>query len=265
MKKYQLRGRTEYPAVIKFAYATGIEELVVPFRVRQEIARSTRAAWRKLDQKEWLQYYDIEVEVLDLIQRLKKGGETLVSRRMVRRAYRAALEFRRLIGEDKFFRLIRENKRALLSMADQAREVFGLRSTLRFLGITPRQYRDWKIELKFDCIDSINSLCVKRHSNQLHAKEIRIIENALNDLAYAHWPLSAIHDQLRLEGKLYICRSTFYKYARMLGDGQARRAFTKPKKKGLRAKAPNEIWHIDIVTSPIIRLVLNILPFDYNS
>lgn len=136
MKKYQLRGRTEYPAVIKFAYATGIEELVIPFRLRQEIGRSTRAAWRKLDKKEWLQYYDIEVEVLDLIQRLKKGGGLLVSRRMVYRAYRVALEFRQLIGEDKFFRLIRENKRALLSMVDPQLSFEGFKPGLYMVSVS---------------------------------------------------------------------------------------------------------------------------------
>lgn len=246
MKKYQFNGKTEYPVAIKLAYAQGIEKMVVPPDIRRQIGRSTRATWRNLDQDLWQEYYQVEQKVLDLLRSVSSEGANLISNRMVRQSYRAVLTFRNLIGSERFHRITRNNKADVLRTIDLAEEIFGLKAVLKFMGISPKQYREWTLDLKFNCSDSIYNLCVKRHSNQLNSKEIKIIENALNDLAYAHWPLSAIHDQLRLDGKLFICRSTFYKYAKRLKGASERNKIGKPKREGIRAKATNEVWHIDI-------------------
>lgn len=72
-----------------------------------------------------------------------------------------------------------------------------------------------------------------------------MIGSACIDEKYGHWPLSSIYYQLMREDKLHCCKSTFYKYCRLLNI--TRKAIRKTKKyKPLKATKPLKILHQDI-------------------
>ena len=90
------------------------------------------------------------------------------------------------------------------------------------------------------------SLCAKKHSNQTTKEEFSIIEKGLKDPIYAHWPKSSIYSLLVKEGKLTVCRTTFYKYAKQIEPKRKRINNYKKKRPVLRATKINELWHLDI-------------------
>jgi len=74
------------------------------------------------------------------------------------------------------------------------------------------------------------------------------MKDLLTDKELEHWPISSVAHYARRNGLMYASNSTWYKYARILGLRKKAKQFRhkRKKKKGIKAAAPNSIWHADV-------------------
>jgi hypothetical protein len=97
------------------------------------------------------------------------------------------------------------------------------------------------------CKESIQGRCLKRFSSQLTQVEVGTMKRLVTSLRYAHMSISFLSLLAAREGMLLCSHHTWYKY---IAQHNWLRPHTKKKKplhaRGLRAKEPHEMWHIDV-------------------
>src|SRR5208282_3428910 len=89
-------------------------------------------------------------------------------------------------------------------------------------------------------------ICPKQAGNQLTFQEVQKMKNLVTATEYGHFPIRSLHYFAKREKILFCSYSTWRKYIDQYGWKRPRK---KPRAKmiriGLRAKRPNEIWHLD--------------------
>jgi hypothetical protein len=90
----------------------------------------------------------------------------------------------------------------------------------------------------------LNSLCFKRHKNQLSVKEVNTLKKQLSTPELLHWPVTSVAYHALREKISSVSVSTWYKYAKLFGI-QRKMKPKRVKKVGLIGNYPNEYWHID--------------------
>jgi putative transposase len=97
------------------------------------------------------------------------------------------------------------------------------------------------------CKKSLDRKCLKRFSSQLTQMEVATMKKLVTSARYAHMSISSLSLLAPREGLLFCSHHTWYKY---IARHKWLRPHTKKKKpvrtRGLKAKKPHEIWHIDI-------------------
>ena len=139
------------------------------------------------------------------------------------------------------------HKRLLVETVEQVRGVLGLRRALRILGLTTHRYTRWRNQVLTPCFRSPLSRCFRSHPGQLSQREVSSIRKTMANPFYRGWPAISIYWHEVRNGVFGFARSTFYKYLHLLGispvRGTCRR---KDHAEGIRASAPDEIWHADV-------------------
>lgn len=236
--------RQKYDSSVVFLYATGNEALL-PKEFRQQIPYTTISSWRKADYSSYIgnefrYFFDEAFEVAELKFNYRKQKRALIA---FARSWLTLSVFLKpvlkKVGKDKTLR------KKLLDAIEYMKEHLGTEKTIKLLGITKSQYRQWILEEQFSCFDSSTSLCVKRYPHQLATKEIKKIKKMLLDPELAHWPILSIAAFSLREGKIIASLYSWYKYAKLYG---VTRQFTRKdqKKIGLIATYPNEYLHADL-------------------
>jgi len=148
-------------------------------------------------------------------------------------------------GDDK------HSQKNVIDAVGYLREQIGLDRSLRILGLTKAQYRQWVLESQFHCFDSFKSLCMKRHPNQLGLKEIKNIKAMLTDPDKDHWPIVSIAALALRKKKVVASLYSWYKYARIFNV--TKKLLKKDCKTiGLIATSPNEYLHVDTTYYPYV-------------
>ena len=142
-------------------------------------------------------------------------------------------------------------KVSLLRAIDRSRSVLPLRVVLRVLRLSCSRYHAWKRE--DECGLNDMSPCPRSAPQQLTRAEIDTIEEMVTSDQYRHVPTGTLAVLAQRLGKVVASPTTWY---RLVGLHQWRRPRrrihpSKPKV-GIRASAPNEIWH---VYTTLIRLL----------
>jgi putative transposase len=229
-----------YHSQFKIQYGNG----TLPDDVSALIPRSTRQAWKGINSFSFwnpLTFEDQKDNDL-LITRLKTENKLLKNQLKV--AFQLVLLYRELLAlmPVKNSHFVKVKKRTLY-LLHTCRKYELERVIWRYLPFTFRQFSAWNSRKQ--CWKSLLGLCRKQNTQQLAVTEQEIIATACADQQYEHWPLLCIYYQLMRENKLYCCKSTFYKYCRLLNI--TRKPIRKPKNhQPLLATAPLKILHQDV-------------------
>ena len=142
-------------------------------------------------------------------------------------------------------------KARLLRVIDRSRSVLPLRSVLRVLQLSHARYYAWKREDQCGLDDRPS--CPRSLPHQLTRGEISTIQQMVTSDQYRHVPTGTLAVFAQRLGKVFASPSTWYRLVRTYKWRRPRRRIHPAKPKvGIRASAPNEIWHVD---TTMIRLL----------
>ncbi len=144
-----------------------------------------------------------------------------------------------------------QKKQALLRVVERSTEVLPLQKALRLIGLSKSRYYSWKWEEECELDDS--SSCPHAHPQQLTPEERSVVKDMVTDDDYRHVPTGTLALLAQRLGKVFASPSTWHRLIRIHGWRRPRKRIHPAKPRlGIRASAPNEIWHID---TSVVRLI----------
>ena len=114
----------------------------------------------------------------------------------------------------------------------------------KIFGVSSDWYYRHKNQLQ--CKKSLLGKCFKEHPNQLTIQEVIEIENLLSDPENQNRNKISIYFEAMNNEIINCCKSTFYKYSKLLGFTSFKKKNKTPRKIGFRATRPFEWLHVDI-------------------
>ncbi len=211
--------------------------------LRRGVPRSTARGW--------LSETRAEVVTLDVVERdvLALQNELLQMRRRVERLatlLRLFVVLLKVSGFSLARNRISEGtrKQALLQCIERSQLVLPLRVVLRVLKLSPSRYHAWKREAPCGLDDRPS--CPRGLPQQLTEAEVETIRQMVTSDGYRHVPTGTLALLAQRLGKVFASAATWYRLVRKHQWRRPRRRIHPSKPKvGIRASAPNEIWHVD--------------------
>ena len=144
------------------------------------------------------------------------------------------------------------DKVEILRAIERARPIIRLRSVLRILRLSPSRYSAWKqAEQVCDLDDTLS--CPRSHPTRLTPEEVRTMRDMVTSLEYRHVSTGVLAMLAQRLGRVFASSATWCRYVRERGWRRPRRRIhPSPPKVGVRADAPDKLWHLD---TTIIRLL----------
>lgn len=210
------------------------------------IPRSTSLYW--INQSKEISSNFVKLKEYDEFHSFKKGIFKLkAEKELLQKILSKTLElssFQSLLGIKK--------KEYIVKLIDEISGVLSIVESSKVIGITPSQYYRWRSEV-YGCLRS-GRKCDSTRPNQLtRIEQERLVKLAL-DKKYSHMSVKSLMYYSQREGLLYCGYESWLKYLKL--NKVVRHRFVKRKKKkyrkGIRAKKPCEIWHIDITEVKIL-------------
>ncbi|MCU7552859.1 DDE-type integrase/transposase/recombinase [Chitinophagaceae bacterium LB-8] len=235
--------KKKYDTSVVMLYLIG-KEYLLPKEFRKQIPYSTIASWRKIDYCSYIGHeYRIFFEEMADYLALKKTCKE--QRKMLRSIAKAWL-----IMQNDISPIIEQAKtnvelqKKLVHAIDCLKVGFGLRKTLKLLGLTNKIYQAWSFLIRSYCTASHSFQCVKRYPHQLQKKEVQKMRKLLTAPRLLHWPIVSIAATGLRRGSIVASMYSWYKYARLME--LTHKTGRKPQRKvGLLAERPNEYLHVD--------------------
>ena len=146
----------------------------------------------------------------------------------------------------------RTTRAKLLRAAERARRILPTGVVLKILRISHSRLTVWVREEQGCELDD-RTMCARSTPTQLTPDEVRVIQSMVTSERYRHVPTGRLAVLAQRMGKVFASSSTWY---RLVRDREWRR----PRKRqhpaapkvGIRAGAPDEVWHMD---TSAVRLV----------
>ncbi len=215
------------------------------------VPRSTAAGWLRRDLKSVVSIDvldmaepDLHAEILKLRRRVRVLSTTVGLLRTVVRVSGCSLD--RVDVSD------RTTRTTLLHSAERARKVLPSRAVLKILGISSSRYGAW-IRAEQGCELQDHAACPRSTPMQLTPEEVRVIQAMVTSDGYRHVPTGRLAVLAQRMGNVFASPSTWYRLVRDRGWRRPRhRQHPASPKVGVRAKVPDEVWHID---TSAVRLV----------
>jgi len=136
-------------------------------------------------------------------------------------------------------------KRAILRAVESARSTLKTQAILRVLRLHPRRYHAWKNAEKTCGLQDVTS-CPRIVPHQLTPDEVATVREMVTSNEYRHVPTGRLAVLAQRLGKVFASPSTWHRLTRVFNWRRPRRRVHPAKPKvGIRASAPNEIWHVD--------------------
>ncbi len=208
------------------------------------VPRSTAMGWVGGDAQ--------SVVTLDVLDRsvVELQAELIKLRRRVRTlsaVVRLLMTLRRFSG----FELERihvsnpKTQAALIYAAERAQAVLPKRAVLRIVGLSASRYRVWQ-RVQRGCAVEDRASCPRSTPNRLTPDEVAVIKSMVTDDCFRHVPTGRLAVLAQRLGTVFASSSTWYRLVRDR-DWRRLRARQHPAspKQGIRAKGPDEVWHID--------------------
>jgi len=137
-------------------------------------------------------------------------------------------------------------KRALLRGIGRASRVIPLSVALRIARLSPSRYHGWRrAEIRCELDD--RSSCPRSKPTRLTAAEARLVKEMVESDDHRHLSLRGLALYAQRIGRVVASPSTWSRLIREGGWRRPRsRVYPAKPKVGIRANAPNELWHIDV-------------------
>jgi len=213
------------------------------------IPKNTRKNWNKFkhehyDCEDWVKPFLENFQDIKDIYMREHLRKTMLFLLTVSNGYHQVLSS---VAKNK--KLLKENTIAMVTSIEKLVEVSNIKVSrvCKFYGVS----KDWFYReiRKHTCSLSTTKRCFKKHPNQLTTQEVYNIEQVIfNPNNYGKTKTTLYYQALRDE-LIYCAKSTFCKYATVLGYQKPKHKNRIPKK-GFRATRVFEWLHVDITYVP---------------
>lgn len=142
--------------------------------------------------------------------------------------------------------LFKNKKEFIVKLIDEMRGVLPTTNAIKLIGIGIAQYYRWRIEV-YGC-EVTNKICESGRPNQLSKLEQEKLIQLATTKRFAHMSVKSLMYYAQREGILYCGYDSWLRYIKInrVVRPQKREKVRKFYRKGIRAKRPFELWHIDI-------------------
>ncbi len=229
--------RVYHPLVVYYYYSKLLNQEQLSI-----IPNTTMGYWNKNKQElmfgfDWVKDFSADIEDLTKIQKHK----------IIYKAQKLCIKTLSCVsdlmdGVSGLKNILRKNSAKVIETIEYLATEMPLEKACKIMGILTNQYYRWKN--KINCTASVLNLCFKTHPHQLNISEVNIIKEAVNNPEYHFLPRVSIYYTLLNESKLFCSITTFYKYARLLFEGEKPKRY-KLEKVRLFASRLFEYLHID--------------------
>ncbi len=141
--------------------------------------------------------------------------------------------------------IYRPQRKKIVVAIQETGKLNRIRDCLKAIGLSKKIYGQWLSEF-FLCQNEVG-ICDQRRPQQLTAEEIKTMKRLVTSKKYSHITIHSLCLLAQREHFLFCSIDSWYKYIRIFGWLRQRR---KPEegadRVGIRAKMPNEMWHIDV-------------------
>lgn len=210
------------------------------------IPSSTRYRWNKFNHDN----YDLEDWCLEYIKQFDDIKE-VYNKKSLHRAVKVLTKVSRaycgiMANLEDGKKLMREHA---LSLTQNIKELstytkLPIKKLVPLYGVTTDWY--YRHREQKGCKVSLLKKCYQQHPNQLTVDEMNKIQNKLYAPENSIKTKTTLFYELANEAKLFCSKSTFFKYAKLLGFTKKKKG-KKPRTKGFRASSCFEWLHIDIM------------------
>lgn len=232
----------------RHSYHTTLKELVyhnlLPSYHLKSIPKTNLHRWKN-------DYYDRYVgsDLNDIAEEHADTIRTVSQYPKMLEAYAKLVKTLLLIGSysREFTTTIKENKEQVVNAILNSKELIPISKAVEVFNISRGTFHTWLVDVKYECEKSYFKKCNKMFPNQILPKEVVQIKKALTNPKTRHWSMRSVYLYAIKNGTLSVSINTFYKVNQQLGIRNTKDNKKKKRhKKGIRANAPNKIWHADI-------------------
>ena len=142
---------------------------------------------------------------------------------------------------------IKHSKDKIVEVLERVRADIPIKKSMRIFGFHWTTYYRWILDVKTACDGSYFEWCNHILPFQLSKPEVFKMKEMLTDVRFQYWSVYNIAQHALRNNILPLSISTWYKYVKLLDIQRLKPPHRRKKKKqGVRANAPNEIWHADV-------------------
>ena len=158
--------------------------------------------------------------------------------------------FKQLMKHIKDIKVAKENRKDIVDVVEEIKNIIPLSESLSILKIPPTSYYRWKAEFHGCKYRGLKSCPVKR-GNQLSRKEQKTLFKYATSKKFKMYSTRSLVYYCQRNKILSCGLETWYKYLKYFGI-ERNKGYKKRRihRIGIRSKRPNEIWHIDITIIP---------------
>lgn len=141
--------------------------------------------------------------------------------------------------------IFRPQRKKIVSAIGEAAKLNRIRECLKAIGLSRKMYGQWLSEF-FLCQNEVGN-CDQRRPQQLTAEEVKTMKRIVTSKKYSHVTIHSLCFLAQRQAFLFCSIDSWYKYIRIFGWLRPRQKSVESVTKiGIRAKLPNEMWHIDV-------------------
>lgn len=160
------------------------------------------------------------------------------------RVFGFQIQYQRLPSED--------SKEMILSAIEGATRSVSLKVCLEVIGLSAARFHSWK-KRQFSCSLKDMVSCPKLIPTRLTMGELAKIRDYATSESYSHYSVMALSWAAKKAGDVFASSTTWSKVIKRLKLRRpGKRVYPAKPKIGIRASAPNKIWHLDLT---VIKLV----------
>jgi len=208
-----------------------------------KIPRSTAKNWihRGVGQVVTLEIFDLDREKLEekcfalgkQVDQLKAQTELNYS---VFKVFGFDLQYQRFSAEQ---------KEKLIEVIEKGRRCLTLHTCLEIVGLSEQRFNHW-LKRQKQCQLADRSSCPKLSPTKITDPEISTVKKYVGDPLFSHFSTSLWYHLRRTE-ELIISSSSWFRIIRDFKmEREHRKKYVFKPRVGMRAAAPNQIWHIDV-------------------
>lgn len=230
------------------AYHTTLKELVhyglLPDKQLKQLPKSNRWRWENDNYNRFVgsDINDVALKFADEIKAVSQFPKMLHAYANLNKVLLSIIA-----TSNEMSASIRKHKDKVVEAVLKTQDLIPITKAVEVFNISRGTFNTWIIDVKHKCEKSYFNRCNRIYSNQIIPEEVMQIKKALTSPRTSHWSMKSVYLHGIKNNEITVSINTFYNVNRLLGIRDTKnRKKKKRHKKGIRANAPNKIWHADI-------------------